>query len=111
MGAQGQQAQAPPPQPTSPNQPDSQPTSAREAIGKSLGGMFGHKKKQSDQDNANNSGSSSSQPSSGSGSLMDVQTEVTSFSNSPLNKDLFEIPAGFTPVPRDPDEMMGGRKK
>jgi hypothetical protein len=111
MGSQGQQAQAPPPQPNSPNQQDSQPTSAREAIGKSLGGMFGHKKKQPDQDNSNNSGSSSSQSSSDSGSLMDMQTEVTSFSSSPLNKDLFEIPAGFTQVQRDPDEMMGGRKK
>ena len=86
MGAQGQQAQAPPPQPqpNSPNQQDSQPTSAREAIGKSLGGMFGHKKKQPDQGNSNNSGSSSSQSPSDSGSLMDMQTEVTSFSSSPL---------------------------
>jgi hypothetical protein len=109
MGAQGQQAQAPPPPPqqNSQNQQDSQPTSAREAIGKSLGGMFGHKKKQQDQDNSNNSGSSSSD----SGSLMDMQTEVTSYSSSSLDKDLFEIPAGFTQVQRDPDEMMGGHKK
>ena len=44
MGAQGQQMQAPPPQETSQNQ-DSKPTSAREALAKGLGGMFGHKKK------------------------------------------------------------------
>lgn len=110
MGAQGEQAQAPPPPPPqdTQTQQDSQPTSARQAIGKSLGGMFGHKKKQ-DQDSS--TGSSSGQPSSNSGSLMDMQTEVTSYSNSPLDKSLFEIPAGYTQVQRDPDAMLGGRKK
>ena len=41
---------------------------------------------------------------------MDMQTEVTSYSNNSLDKSLFEIPAGFTQVQRDPNEMMGGRK-
>lgn len=109
MGAQGQQAQAPQAQPTQQGE-DSKPTSAREALGKSLGGMFGRKKKQ-DQDNSNNSANSSGQSSSNSGSLMDMQTEVTSYSSNSLEKSLFEIPAGFTQVQRDPDEMMGGRKK
>jgi hypothetical protein len=109
MGAQGQQAQAPQAQPTQQSD-DSKPTSAREALGKSLGGVFGRKKKQ-DQDNSNNSGNSSAQSSSNSGSLMDMQTEVTSYSSNSLDKGLFEVPAGFTQVQRDPDEMFGGRKK
>jgi hypothetical protein len=113
MGAQGQQMQAPPPQQqqdSSQNQ-DSKP-SAKDAITKGLGGMFGHKKK--DQDNSNNSnssGNSNSQQSANSGSLMDMQTEVTSYSSSAIDKTLFEIPTGFTQVQRDPDEMFGGRKK
>jgi len=110
MGAQGQQAQAPQAQPTAQQSEDSKPTSAREALGKGLGGMFGRKKKQ-DQDNSNNSGNSSGQSSSNSGSLMDMQTEVTSYSSNSLDKGLFEVPAGFTQVQRDPDEMFGGRKK
>lgn len=111
MGAEGQQAQAPPPQQDQAQNKDSQPTSAREALGKSLGGMFGHKKKQQDQDNSNGSGGSSSQSSSNSGSLMDMQSEVTSYSNNSIDKGLFEIPAGFTQVQRDPNEMFGGRSK
>ena len=109
MGAQGQQAQAPQAQPTQQSD-DSKPTSTREALGKSLGGMFGRKKKP-DQDNSNNSGNSSGQSSLNSGSLMDMQTEVTSYSSNSLDKGLFEVPAGFTQVQRDPDEMFGGRKK
>jgi len=109
MGAQGQQAQAPQAQPTQQSD-DSKPTSTREALGKSLGGMFGRKKKP-DQDNSNNSGNSSGQSSSNSGSLMDMQTEVTSYSSNSLDKGLFEVPAGFTQVQRDPDEMFSGRKK
>jgi hypothetical protein len=109
-GAQGQQMQAPPPQDSSQTQnQDSKPTSAREALGKSLGGMFGHKKKQ--EDDSSNGAGNSSKPASDSGSLMDMQTEVTSYSSSSLDKGLFEIPAGFTQVQRDPDEMMGGGRK
>ena len=109
MGAQGQQVQAPPPQQDTSQNQDSKPASAKDAITKGLGGMFGHKKK--DQDSSNSSGDSASKPASDSGSLMDMQTEVTSYSSSSLDKGLFEIPAGFTQVQRDPDEMMGGRKK
>jgi hypothetical protein len=116
MGAEGQQAQAPQPrgQPTAqqtPQNQDSQPTSARDAIGKGLGGIFGHKKKQQDQDASSNSGSTSAPPSSSSGSLMDMQTEVTSYSNNSLDKALFEIPAGYTQVQRDPAEALGGGRK
>lgn len=110
MGAQGQQGQAPQAQQPTQQSQDSQPASPREALSKSLGGMFGRKKKQQDQDNSNNSGGASAQPAASSGSLMDMQTEVTSYSSNSLDKTLFEIPAGFTQVQRDPNEMMGGRK-
>lgn len=112
MGAEGQQAQASPSgqQSSEAQNQDSHPSSPTQAIGKSLGGLFGKKKKQQDQDNANSSGNSSGQ-SSNSGSLMDMQTEVTSYSNSSLDKGLFEIPSGFTQVQRDPSEALGGRRQ
>jgi hypothetical protein len=102
-------------QPASPDKPqdksqDSAPTSAREAIGKSLGGMFGHKKKQEQKD-SDASSAGSAQPASPSGSLMDMQTEVTSYSSGSLDRGLFTIPEGYAQVQRDSDDLMGGRKR
>jgi hypothetical protein len=114
--AQTQQPPPPPPQQTSQPQQDSMPTSVGDAIGKGLGGMFGHKKKQQAQDNSQNPGTSStpSMPSDPN-SLMDMQTEVTSYSSNSLDKSLFDIPAGYTQVQRDPDAMTNpkttGQKK
>jgi hypothetical protein len=67
-------------------------------VTKSLGGMFGRKKKQDD----------SAQPQDGSnagGSLMDMTTEVTSITPGPVDAGLFEIPAGFKQV--DPKKISG----
>ncbi len=89
---------------------NSSPTSAREAIGRSFGGVFGHKKKQEQKESDSSSGNSA-QPASSSGSLMDMQVEVTSYSTDSLNKSLFTTPEGYNLVQRDPDEGMGGRKK
>lgn len=94
--------QAPPPQ------DNSVPTTPSAAVMKSLGGMF-KKKQQPQQDaQASNSSSSSANPASTPGSLMDMQTEVTSFSGESLDASLFAPPAGFTQTQKSPEEMLGG---
>ena len=123
----GQPAQTGQPAPSS--QPQAQdnsaPASPKDAISKSLGGMFGGfgKKKKQDQQqqpqpapaqdsSASASGSApAGQPTSASNSMMDMTMEVTSFSNNSLDKSLFDIPAGYTQVQQNPDEMFGGRKR
>lgn len=78
------------------------------ALAKGLGGLmggFGRKKKQQ----AEPSSSASSQlppPPPSSGSLMDITSEVTSYSADSLPASLFEIPAGYTQVEADPQKAM-----
>ena len=114
----GAQTQTPP---ATQSQDNSVPTSAKDAIGKSLGSVFGGfgKKKKQDQPppaqnastSASGSGSAPGQPTTVSNSMMDMTIEVTSFSNGSLDKSLFEIPAGYTQVPQDPDAMFGGKRQ
>ncbi len=85
---------------------NSVPTSASGAVMKGLGGMF-KKKKQQDADN---SAASTPNPASTPGSMMDMQTEVTSYSNSPLDSGLFEPPAGYSEKKITADDMAGGKK-
>lgn len=54
---------------------------------KSLGGMFGKKKKHDDSEEA--------APAGVPGSLMDMETDVTSVSTKTVDASLFEIPQGF----------------
>jgi hypothetical protein len=91
-----QPAQQPPPQQTEDN---SVPTSASAAVMKGLGGMF--KKKQ--QQNAQTSGNTAN-PASTPGSLMDMETEITSYSSESLDASLFEPPAGYVQVQKPVDE-------
>ena len=82
------------------------PSSAKEAISKSLGGMFGglgKKKKQEQQpdSSANSSAAGSAQPTTVKGSMMDMTVEITSYSTNGLDASLFEIPAGYTQVQQD----------
>jgi hypothetical protein len=42
---------------------------------------------------------------------MDMMVEVTSFSSNSLDSALFDVPAGYTQVQKDPDEMFGGRRR
>ena len=94
-------------QQTSQNSSDNNtPTSAKEAISKSLGGMFGglgKKKKQEQQaDSSANSGAAGSpQPTTVKGSMMDMTVEITSYSTNGLDASLFEIPVGYTQVQQD----------
>ncbi len=107
QNAQGNsQAQSPPPQPS---QNTSVPTSASGAIGQSLGGIFGGlKKKKQEQQQQQASQDSSATPGQP-GPLVEMTIEVTSFSSDSLESSLFDVPAGYTQVQRNPDEMFGGQ--
>lgn len=74
---------------------DSTPTNPRDAITKSLGGLFGKKKKQSE---TNSDASGVPQPAPAPGSMMDIATEVTSYSQDSLDSGLFDVPAGYSDV-------------
>jgi hypothetical protein len=115
LGASGmppaQGSQQPAAQPASNQQTSdssSIPTSTHDAISKGLGSMmggFGKKKKTQDQQAA--ADQSSGQPAAASNSLMDTQTQVMSYSSDPLDKSLFDIPAGYTQVQANPDDPLG----
>jgi len=108
MAASGQagneQAQTQQKQDEKASKDDSTPTNSREAITKSLGGLFGKKKKQQQSDSNESSDSAatnSQQPPSTPGSMMDITTEVTSFAKDSLDATLFDVPAGYTQVQAD----------
>ena len=79
---------------------DSSASNPREAISKSLGGLFGKKKKQQSE-SSSNAGSSAQQPPSAPGSMMDITTEVTSYAKDSLDASLFDVPTGYTQVQAD----------
>jgi hypothetical protein len=100
------QAQSPPPQPA---QNTSVPTSTSGAISQSLGGLFGGLKKkkqdQQQQQSAQDTSATPGQPAP----LLEMTMEVTSFSSDSLDSSLFDVPAGYTKVERNPDDMFGGK--
>ena len=100
-GAQAGQA-GPAQQQQQAEQDHATPTNPKDAIAKSIGGLFSKKKKQ-DQPTAD---ANTPPPPSNPGSLMDMQIEVKSYSNDPLDKSLFEVPAGYTQVPANADNPL-----
>jgi hypothetical protein len=113
---QNQTTASQPSQPPPPQQSDdrgSVPTSTGDAISKGMGsvfGSFGKKKKQHDQDAAASS-NSAQQSGSASGALMEMQIEVTQYSNGSVDGGLFDIPAGYTQVQEDPNQVFGGSRQ
>jgi hypothetical protein len=89
------------------------PASVSGALGAALGGRlglggFGHKKKQAPADSdtsasraSSNTGSTTGS-NSASGSLMEMTTEVTSYSSAAADPSGFEIPSGFLQVQQEP---------
>jgi hypothetical protein len=89
------------------------PASVSGALGAALGGRlglggFGHKKKQAPADSdtsaspaSSNTGSTTGS-NSASGSLMEMTTEVMSYSSAPADPSGFEIPSGFLQVQQEP---------
>jgi hypothetical protein len=96
-GATQPAAQQPPPQQT---QDNSVPTSTNAIVMKSLGGMFKKKQQQQDAQASGNTANPASTP----GSLMDMETEITSYSSDSLDASLFEPPAGYTQVQKPADD-------
>jgi hypothetical protein len=104
-GAQGSGGAAPAQQQTQQQQPAERP-SVGGALGGALGGRFGlGKKKQTDQQQAAPAdGSASGGQASGSGapgSLLEMTTELSSFSSNPVDLTMFAVPAGFKKVDAD----------
>jgi hypothetical protein len=104
--AQQQQQQA---QPQAQQQP-AQPQSVGSALGGALGGRLGlGRKKPADQTASNdNPPASGGQGSSGSGapgSLLEMTTEMSTFSSNPVDPSLFAVPAGFKKVESDTKRM------
>ncbi len=97
-----QQPAAQPPQ----QQQSAPPTSVGGAIGGALGGRFGlgRKKPAADQPPAapaNGTTTAGGQPSGAPGSLLEMTTELGSFSSNSADASLFAVPTGFKKV--DPD--------
>jgi len=88
----------------------STPTTPGGALAKGIGGVFGGFGRKKKQQQSTDEQTQSSQAGSGSGSLMDMTSEVTAYSADPLDGSLFEIPAGYKQVQADADKMVEGRR-
>jgi hypothetical protein len=115
-GAAGAQADgsAPPPQQQqqqqqqAQQQPAAPPTSIGGALGGALGGRFGlgRKKPAADQPApASNAPAGGGQAPGAPGSLLEMTTELSSFSAGPADASLFEVPPGFKKVDTDLKRM------
>ena len=95
-------AAAKPPQ----EQSASSPSSPGEGLASMLGGRFGlgRNKKKDNNGNTDREGGSSSP-----GALLEMTTNVTSFSSLPVDEALFQVPAGFAKV--EARGLSGGRSK
>jgi hypothetical protein len=113
---QTQQPPTPPPSNSTSSSDNSIPTTPSAAMVKGIGSLFGKKKPDNSSAQSNQSATGSSQagaaaasPNSNPNSLMDITTQVTSFSDSSLEDSLFDIPAGYTQLQEDPMQVFGGR--
>ena len=84
----------------------STPTSPSDAMVKGLGSLFGKKKKQQDDNAKAGTPAPPPNPNPDPNALMEMTTQVSSYSDSPLDASLFEIPAGYTQVQGDPSQML-----
>jgi hypothetical protein len=100
-----QQRSTPPPsQSSSSNDAINSPS---DAVIKGLGGLFGKKKDNSSAAASNNAPPAN--PNSNPNALIEITTQVTSFSESSLDGDLFNPPAGYMQLQEDPMQVLGGR--
>jgi hypothetical protein len=107
MGAEGMQPAAGA-QPTSdsqqqqPQQPPAERPSVGNALGSALGGKFGISRKKTSSDAPPPSNTSSNASGNGTpGSLLEMTTELSSFSQAPVDDSQFAVPAGFKKVEPD----------
>src|SRR5262249_42963783 len=73
--------------------PTTVPGSKTDAVNEALGGLLNLRKRKQTAKEQDSSSAESSE--SGENVLMTATTEVISFSNSPLDSSLFEVPAGY----------------
>lgn len=110
--AQNQQSSSSQPAKSSTSSDNTIPASPSAAVIKGIGGLFG-KKKSSSSAPANQDASASSQtgappPNSNPNALIEITTQVTSFSDYSLDGALFDIPAGYTQVQEDASQVFIG---
>jgi hypothetical protein len=110
MGMAGQPApadgSAPPAQQQQQQQQQAQPQSIGGALGGALGGRFGlGRKKPADQPAPDGTSGAGGQASGAPGSLLEMTTELSSFSSNAVDPSLFEVPAGFKKVDSDRKRM------
>ena len=92
---------------------DSIPTSTSGALVKGLGGLFGGKKKKKDDAAADSSGGAAAPASNPPppppvpGSLIEMTVEASDFSDAKLDPSLFSVPAGYTRVSNDYNNILG----
>ncbi len=83
------------------------PTSGSDVVVKSLGSLFGNKKKKQQDDNAKaGTPVPPPNPNPDPNALMEMTTQVSSFSDSLLDGSLFEIPPGYAQVQANPDQLL-----
>ncbi|MBV8515411.1 MAG: hypothetical protein JO260_08935 [Acidobacteria bacterium] len=82
------------------------PTSGSDAVVKGLGSLFNKRKKQQDDNAKAGTPAPPPNPNPDPNALMEMTTQVSSFSDSPLDASLFDIPAGYTQVQADPNAML-----
>jgi hypothetical protein len=83
------------------------PTSGSDAVMKGLGSLFNKKRKQQQDDNTKaGTPAPPPNPNPDPNALMEMTTQVSSYSDSPLDASLFDIPAGYTEVQGDPNQML-----
>ena len=85
------------------------PTSGSDAVVKGLGSLFNKRKKQQQQQDDNAKAGTPAPPPNPNpdpNALMEMTTQVSSFSDSPLDASLFDIPAGYTQLQGDPNQML-----
>jgi hypothetical protein len=89
----------------------STPTSPSDAMVKGLGSLFNKRKKQQQDDSANANSKAGTptpppNPNPDPNALMEMTTQVSSYSDAPLDAGLFDIPAGYAQVQGDPNSML-----
>jgi hypothetical protein len=89
----------------------STPTSPSDAMVKGLGSLFNKRKKQQQDDSANANAKAGTpapppNPNPDPNALMEMTTQVSSYSDAPLDGSLFDIPAGYAQVQGDPNQML-----
>ena len=89
----------------------STPTSPSDAMVKGLGSLFNKRKKNQQDDSANANSKAGTpapppNPNPDPNALMEMTTQVSSYSDAPLDASLFDIPAGYTQVQSDANSML-----